>query len=237
VINTKAEIAELENRLKVSKAVLKTNENEQSDNPAYITLASQLSSTQSEITSIKKQISEAEKAADEYRRRITNSPKVEEVYKTLLNERNNTQAKFDDLMRKHMEAEVAQGLEKEQKGERFTIIDPARLPEVPDKPNRLAILLIGMVLGIGAGVGWASFREFTDPSVRNSESLFEATSFPVLASIPEIQTREDLEREKKRRKTLIVSCIVIVVVALLVFHFLVMDLNVFWAKLMRKLGI
>jgi len=237
VIKTQAEIAELENRLKVSKSVLKTNEDNPSDNPAYITLDSQLSSTQAEITSIKKQIKEAEKSADKYRRRITNSPKVEEVYKSLLNERNNTQAKYDDLMRKHMEAEVAQGLEKEQKGERFTIIDPARLPELPDKPNRLAIILIGMVLGIGAGVGWASFREFTDPSVRNSESLFEATSFPVLASIPEIKTREDSERERKKRKTLIVSFIVIVVVAVLVFHFLVMDLNIFWAKLMRNLGI
>ena len=61
----------------------------------------------------------------------------------LFSERRNTQAKLDDLMRKSMEARVAYGLEQEQKGERFTLIDPARLPEKPHKPNRLAIVLIG----------------------------------------------------------------------------------------------
>jgi len=47
----------------------------------------------------------------------------------MLNERDNTKAKYDDLMRKHMDSRVAYGLEKDQKGERFTLIEPARLPE------------------------------------------------------------------------------------------------------------
>ena len=175
--------------------------------------------------------------ADMYRQRIANTPKVEEAYKAILIERDNTQAKYDDLMRKHMEARVAQGLEKEQKGERFTLIDPARLPEIPDKPNRLAIMLIGMVLAIGAGIGWASLREFTDLSIRDSESLVLATSFPVLGSIPEIKTEEDIQKEKKKRITIIITLVVCIVVGIVAFHFLVMDLNVFWAKLMRNLGI
>ena len=171
-----------------------------------------------------------------YRQRIANTPKVEEAYKAILIERDNTQAKYNDLMRKHMEAKVAQGLEKEQKGERFTLIDPARLPENPEKPNRLAIMLIGMVLGIGAGVGWASLREFTDHSIRDSDSLVLATSFPVLASIPEIVTEEDIQRKKRKRVIMIVALVLSVIAGLIVFHFLVMDLNVFWAKLMRKLS-
>jgi polysaccharide chain length determinant protein (PEP-CTERM system associated) len=234
VIKTRAEIAELEKRLKTTRAVIKNQENDQSDNPAYITLASQLSSTQADIASIKRQILEAEKTVGVYRQRIANTPKVEEAYKAILIERDNTQAKYNDLMRKHMEAMVAQGLEKGQKGERFTLIDPARLPETPDKPNRLAIMLIGMVLGIGAGVGWASLREFTDLSIRDSESLVLATSFPVLGSIPDIKTEEDLQKEKKKRITIIIGMALCIVAGLIVFHFLVMDLNVFWAKLMRK---
>jgi protein tyrosine kinase modulator len=236
VKKTSAEITELEKRLD-NKNPGSVKADDLPNNPAYITLAAQLSSTQAEIGSIKRQIRETNKMVDMYRQRIANTPKVEETYKAILNERDNTQAKYNDLMRKHMEARVAQGLEKEQKGERFTLIDPARLPENPDKPNRLAIMLIGMVLGIGAGVGWASLREFTDLSIRDSESLVLATSFPVLASIPEIKTAEDLQKEKKKRITIIVALVLCMVVGLILFHFLIMDLNVFWAKLMRKFGL
>ena len=238
VKKTSAEITELEKQANHSgiKSDNPVHSSDPPDNPAYITLAAQLSSTQAEIDSIKRQIRETGKMADMYRQRIANTPKVEETYKALLNERDNTQAKYNDLMRKHMEARVAQGLEKEQKGERFTLIDPARLPENPDKPNRLAIMLIGIVLGIGAGVGWASLREFTDQSIRDSESLVLATSFPVLTSIPDIITEEDLQRKKRKRVIMIVALMLSVITGLIVFHFLVMDLNVFWAKLMRKLS-
>jgi succinoglycan biosynthesis transport protein ExoP len=236
VIKTRAEIAELEKSLGHSNKTAK-QENDPPDNPAYITLASQLSSTKADIASIQRQIREAEEVANMYRQRIANTPKVEEAYKTILIERDNTQKKFNELMGKHMEARVAQGLEKEQKGERFTLIDPARLPEKPDKPNRLAIMLIGLVLGIGAGVGWASLREFTDMSIRDTESLVSATSYPVLASIPEIKTQEDLRKEKKKRIAIIIAVLVCIAAGLLVFHLFVMDLNVFWTKLMRKFAI
>jgi len=239
VIKTKAEIAELEKQANHSagKSENPGHSSDPPNNPAYITLAAQLSSTQADMDSVKRQILEINKLADIYRRRIANTPKVEEAYRAIFIERNNTQAKYDDLMRKHMEARVAQGLEKEQKGERFTLIDPARLPEIPDKPNRMAIILIGIVLGIGAGVGWASLKEFTDQSIRNSSSLVTATSFPVLASIPEIITQEDIQQKKRKRIIMITALVLIIGVGLVAFHFLVMDLNVFWAKLMRKLSL
>jgi len=233
VIKTRAEIAALESQLNTSDG---TSDTETSDNPAYITLAAQLDSTRKDMESIKRQIREDNKMVDVYRRRIANTPKVEEIYKSIQNEISNTRAKYDDLVRKHMEAKVSQGLEKEQKGERFTVIDPARFPEKPYKPNRLAIALIGLVLGVGAGVGWASLREFTDHSIRDADTLFLSTSFPVLANIPEIITDEDILKKKKKRLLIITLVIVGIAAGLFAFHFFVMDLNVFWAKLMRKLN-
>jgi hypothetical protein len=115
------------------------------------------------------------------------------------------------------------------------LIEAARLPEKPVKPNRLVITLIGLVLGIGSGVGVASLREFSDQSVRNAYNLSAATGFPVLAGIPKIVTADD-RRQRRIRKILLVSGIVFVIVsAVLIFHFFIMDLNVFQAKLMRKL--
>lgn len=236
VINTKAEIAQLKQRLS-RKTTAKNQKTALPDNPAYINLSSQLSSVRSEIESLQTQISDTESKIREYHLRIESTPKVEAEYLAITSQRNNTQAKYDDLMRKVMEARVSQGLEKEQKGERFTLIEPARLPEKPFKPNRLALVLIGLVLGIGAGAATASTREFLDDSVKNSEELSLVTTLPVLASIPVILTQQEISRAIFKRRSLIVAILVFIIAAALLFHFLVMDVDVFWIKLSRRLGI
>jgi hypothetical protein len=98
-------------------------------------------------------------------------------------------------------------------------------------------VLIGLVLGVGAGVGMAALREFSDTSVHSSEQLSRALHYPVLTTIPVIDTPGDAVR--RRLKTLAVAVGVVVLVAggLVIFHFQVMDLDVFWAKLMRRMAI
>jgi capsular polysaccharide biosynthesis protein len=163
------------------------------------------------------------------------SPKVEEGYKNLMVERDSTKAKYDDLMRKYMEAKVAGGLEKEQMGERFTLIDPARLPEKPVRPNRPAILLIGLVLGLGAGIGTASLQEASDRSARKIEDLAKTFPYPVLAEVPEFVTLEDTLRKKTRVKIALASSILLIVITALAIHFFVMDVDIFWIRVLRRL--
>ena len=244
VIKTKAEIAQLEKRLneqpkgggKVSPSGLAHLPGiEQPDNPAYVTLAAQLVSTQAEIDSVQRQIKEAGSRREDYRQRTEATPRVEETYKAMMVERNNLQLKYDDLIKKVMEARVAHGLEKEQMGEHFTLIDPARLPERPVKPNIPVVLAIGLMLGICSGVAGASIREYSDQSARNPAKLTKLTSFPVLAVIPEIVTWRDRMRISRRRTIMIGSAAAAIVAVLIVFHFFVMDLDVLWATIMRRL--
>jgi hypothetical protein len=101
----------------------------------------------------------------------------------------------------------------------------------------VAIILIGLVFGIAAGAALASIKEFTDSSIRSTDMLSMVTSFPVLAGIPEITTAKDVRRKKIIRGIQFAVLIVVVVGGLFVFHFWVMDLNIFWAKLMRRLAL
>jgi capsular polysaccharide biosynthesis protein len=134
-----------------------------------------------------------------------------------------------------MEARVAHGLEKGQMGERFTLIDPARLPEKPVRPNRVAILLIGLILGLGAGIGTASLHEVTDRSARRAEDLTRIFPFPVLTEVPEIITLEDLQKKKNKRTLIIGTTAAIIILLVFVVHFFFMDLDILWAKIVRKL--
>ena len=239
VIKTKKEIADLERKIQMSAGEGVDPKPEapadKLENLAYITISSQLSATHAEIESIKRQIATAGRRRQEYVLRIQGSPRIEEGYRGLLAERNNLQAKYDDLMKKYMETKVARGLEKEQMGERFTLVDPPRLPVKPVKPNVPAILLIGAVLGIGGGIGMVLLREFSDQSVRSVEVLAKATGYTVLASIPEIFTGKDIARMKRKRAAAAYSTLAALIVCVAVFHFFIMDLDVLWAKLARRL--
>ena len=236
----KYEIAELEKRLRSPSQTDDNNARrtkpvysplDQPDNPAYVTLASQLASVQSEIESVKHQINDMNLRRKDYYRRIDASPRVEESYKSLLVERNNTQLKYDDFMKKSIEARVAQGFEKEQMGDRFTLLEPARLPEKPVSPKIKIILLIGILLGIGAGISTISIQEMTDRSIKNPKILAMATKLPVLVSIPEIVTEKDIHIQKKKRKVVLIIIVSMAVIFILIFHFFIMDIYLFWAKL------
>ncbi len=233
VIKAKSEISELTKQLRGTNR--ETPEGKP-DNPSYLNLQSQLASNRSDIASVKRQLDDYSLKRESFRKRIEASPRVEEGYKAMISERNSLQMKNDDLSRKFMEARVANGLEKEQLGERFTLIDAARLPEKPISPNIPAIILIGLVLGIGSGCGAAALKETSDGSVYSIEELARATRFPVLGAIPEIKTELDLATSRKRKRLIFLGVLISFFVFVALFHFLIMDLDVFWAKLMRKMG-
>ena len=241
VVKTRQEIEELKQRLDAEGVDYSRkrghNEEEKPENPAYISLSAQLGGVRSEIETINRLIANFENTATGYKKRIAATPAVEENYNALLARQANTRLKYNDLLQKTMEAEVAQGLEKDQKGERFTLIDPARLPEKPFRPNRLAIVLIGFVLGIGAGVGFAALKEFSDTAAYSPETLTRQTGGAVLAGIPVIVTAEEVARRKRLDRYKIVAALVALIAIPILFHFLIMDVDIFWAKLSRRIGI
>jgi polysaccharide chain length determinant protein (PEP-CTERM system associated) len=231
VIKTKADIAEITKQLRGAN---RDTPDGKPDNPSYTNLATQLASTRTEIESTKRMQSDLFQKRDNMHKRIGASPRVEEGYKSLLMARNNLQLKYDDLSKKFMEARVANGLEKEQMGERFTLIDAARLPEKPISPNIPAIILIGFVLGVGGGCAAAAVKEMNDQSVYSCDDLIRATGLQVLGVIPEIETPKERSRNRLRLRMALVCSFAFFIVAVVLFHFFIMDLDVLWAKLGRR---
>ena len=231
VIKAKKEIEKV-------KAVVKQKQAENKgkpDNPVYISLSSQLAGTQADIASSRQQIAQLKEQLNAYREKTAATPQIEETYNRMQADINNLKFKYNELQQKAMEATLSLSLQTEQKGERFTLIEPARLPEKPYKPNRLAIVLIGIVLGVGSGVGLAALVEFSDTSFRNAEALERLTGFPVLVEIPRIITLQDRIRRSIRIGVILVVCIGLIVGGLFFFHFYVMDLNVLSVKIMKRL--
>jgi hypothetical protein len=134
-----------------------------------------------------------------YQGRVEDTPKREEEFLALERNYMNTQKHYDSILDKTLNAKVAANMEKEQKGERFKILDLARIPEKPYKPNHQKIFLLSILLGLVGGVGLAFGMEYLGHSFRDIDDLEEYLGLPVLASIPRIVTDEDIKKDKFKK--------------------------------------
>lgn len=66
------------------------------------------------------------------------------------------------------------------------IIDEARIPLIPSEPNRMLIVIVGLVLGIGMGVGFAFVKNYFDNTVKTPEDI-QNNNINVLAWVPQIE--------------------------------------------------
>ena len=239
VIRLKKEVAQLRvdvQALSEKQTVLKV-EDEKPENPTYINLQSQIFSTQMEIDNVQKDIHLLEQKHEEYQRRVENTPQVEQQYRSLQRDYANAQAKYQETMNRLLVARESKGLEASRVAEKFTLIDPPVMPEKPDRPNRLAILLIGLVLAIGSGVGFGSMAEFMDQSVHQPDELAKISGYPVLAVIPYWETAQDIASRRQRRWALVGSIVGIIIAATAVVHYFYRPLDILWVQCMRKLNI
>jgi uncharacterized protein involved in exopolysaccharide biosynthesis len=204
-------------RAESSTASLGEGSSRAPDNPVFINILTQIRSTEAEIESLRANRAQVNQSISEYERRIGMAPVVEKGYNELTRDYESAKGRYKDLLNQYMQARVAQVMEDKEKGERFILKDPAYLPEKPFKPNRPPIMILGFILGAGAGFGLAAGREFMDRSVKSVEELSALTGLPVLSVVSQVETWADRRRKYFKRflwffagMGLVAICVVIV---------------------------
>jgi uncharacterized protein involved in exopolysaccharide biosynthesis len=168
------------------------------DNPTYINLRTQIVSAETEIQNLYKDREKVRFELELYRQKIGRTPLIEKEYNELTLDYDNAKKKYNEILGKLLEANVAVGMEEKQRGERFTITDEAFLPTRPYKPNRLAIMLLGFVLASGLALGTTAVQEGMDHSIKTEAHLAQLSGLPVLTSISLVETEEDVKARRKR---------------------------------------
>ncbi len=158
-------------------------------NPRYKEIESQIVATQLEIERLREEESKVKAQINKYRERIETTPLRELTLAQLTRDYQNTKEIYESLLKKNEEAQQAENLERRQKGEQFKVVDPARVPERPFKPDVPKVLLMGFILACGGGFALAFIREQMDRSFRDAEDLEATFGIKVLANIPRIEKK------------------------------------------------
>jgi len=167
--------------------------------PAPVT-SPELIQTRARIASLKSQLEATERDLETrqaeqqrilsdiaaYQTKVGGLPIREQEMEALTRDYEISKANYRSLLDKKIAAEMASDMERREKSERFTIVDPARVPSKPFKPNRMALALGGSVFGLVLGVVLGLGKEFQKAVFLGEWELPEGLL--ILGRLPYIET-------------------------------------------------
>lgn len=176
--------------------------------------------SQGEIEKLDQQIAvkEAEiqrlrQLVSEYGRRVEAVPGHESELVGLMRDYDTLQKIYADLLGKKENSQISVNLERQQVGEQFRVLDPARLPEEPFSPDRQRMALGGAAIGLLLAFGLIGFLEYRDVSLRTEDEIVRTLVLPVIAAIPVMTAVADLRRRKRNHLALAAAAAVAIVSA------------------------
>ena len=138
-------------------------------------------------------------APEEYAKLISSVPRQEQQLAKLQRDYMVNANIYESLLQRLETAKISETLEASEKGPKFRVLEPARLPLEPVKPRKILVVLGGFVAGllIGAAVVW--LLELSNTSIRTLDEARNLLEFPIFGSIPPINPEELMIQESLRR--------------------------------------
>lgn len=100
----------------------------------------------------------------------------------------NIQKNYHALVEKKLTVGIAGDLDKKRHGTQMRIIDQARVPQWPEKPNVVMIMLGGLAIGCSLGFGGAFGIEIMRRGYVSAEEIEMTLGLPVLAAISQFES-------------------------------------------------
>lgn len=202
-------------------------------NPTYARLKNQAEANRLTLESLRDEQRGIDWKMRRLHGRVENIPRREQELMTLTRDYKTIKQSYDSMMARKINAEIAEDMEIRQKSEQFRILDPANYPEKPVRPNRLRILGIGLLLGLGAGVGLALLMEFLDRSFRTVEEVKQTFTIPVLGVIPLLATAGEIRRRRLRKLAIGSLSLGFVITSVVGVHVFITRIDLFVMRMLR----
>ncbi len=151
-----------------------------STNPVYQDILHQLKELDLTINSLEKRRADLEQG------RLAKTNVTEQDLLAMERDKRVNEDIYQALLMKLENAHISQQLDAHGFNRSLEIIDPARIPLKPAKPDPLKTLAICFVLALGTGLGAVFVSEYFDGSFRGVQDAKDSLAFPLLATLPKM---------------------------------------------------
>jgi uncharacterized protein involved in exopolysaccharide biosynthesis len=164
------------------------------NNPQYQLTAAQLAGSRRELASLEALANNMRAKMARDRSLVGETPSAEREFSEVQRRRDALQNEYQHVQDRLQSANLAETFESAQGGERFTMIRAPSEPNSPVYPNRIGLILLGLVFGAALSGIAVALAESTDSTVRTTRDLVLPQSVLILASVPYIDNRRDRRR-------------------------------------------
>lgn len=196
VIQLKKDIAKM--KLEMAKTKNEGSDEDEAVSSVDQVLKVQLKDVELQISTFRAELAKNKSQMELYQRKVEATPKREQELYSLERDYDNLKELYNSLLNRKLEAEISVSMERKQKGEQFRIVDPAKLPSTPVKPNFKKTIMRIFAAAIGIGCGLVLLLEKMHPIYRIPEEIENELELPVLVSMPYRKAESELKRIRKR---------------------------------------
>jgi polysaccharide chain length determinant protein (PEP-CTERM system associated) len=145
-----------------------------------------IDSLDAELGRLRKEETDIRQSITTYEQRLESTPERQQEYNLITRDYQAAKDLYDTLLKRYEEAQFAASVETDRQGERFRILEPALPPGGPAAPNRVRLLILGLLLAFAAAAVAVIAAEQLDTSFHTVDDLRGFTAVPVLVTIPRI---------------------------------------------------
>ncbi len=172
--------------LEIQKRALRTEQTD--ENPRVRALQAQITETQTKLREtyeanlkvIDKNLTGVDALMQRYEGEIRKLPTAELELARLTRVSKVNVDIYLFLLQKHEEARIAKAATISS----INVIDPAKLPRSPVKPDKKKNMILALLVGAMLGAGLAFFTEYLDDTVKDGEEARRLLGLPIMATIP-----------------------------------------------------
>ncbi len=175
---------------------------------AVARLSQAVSDSETELRALKEEERVLRQSIASLEQRVDNVPKRQQEFQEINRDYAGTKERYDTLLKRYEEAQLAESFEQGKNVEQFRILDPALPPRDPVAPNRMRMLALGWMMAIGLAVGAVLAAEKLDTAFHSIDDLRAFVTVPTLGRVPLIASRAQTRRYRRRAALVAVSALV-----------------------------
>jgi polysaccharide biosynthesis transport protein len=152
---------------------------------------------QVELNGLNRRVSSLEGQVERSRDTLREIPSARSTLNELTAEKEKQRQIYEQLVGRYGQSEVSKQMELQDKSATFRVIDPAIMPTSPVSPNRVRIMLMGIMAGLGGAFGLLFLLDLLNRSVKSVDEV-KTLGLPIMALIPKMRDEQEIRQAKRR---------------------------------------